>query len=183
MKHIVVLGSLLLAGAVQAATGGMTYGDWPPDSALASNTRGGTFTLNDPLFTPVKEIPHWLKVGVTLFVSPMCGNPECKTTVMEMGQMHSFQKDTLVKGRICDSVWLGQPGSSSAYPYNCLDDVVNSGRFYIRADDPVLLGKAPKKSEPSALSQEEEQKLGDSVGISQEEFDKAIPPADFSKKR
>lgn len=177
MKYALWLGSLLLSGAVQA---GMTYSDWPPETY---KNELGHLSLDDPMYVLVPDTPEELKIGVTLFYARQCSTPRCKqlNEVMEMGPIHSFQKDVQVRGRICDAVLLGQQGAPNPTPYRCLDDVMRKvainetggGLFYIRDDDPVLLGKA-KPPQYKPMTKEESEAIG-TIGISQEEFDKAIP--------
>lgn len=178
MKIAMLLSSLLLAGAVQA--GGVTYSDWPPETY---KNELGQLSLNDPMYVLVPDDPAELKVGVTLFYAKECGTARCRelNQVMEMGPIHSFQKDTMVRGRVCDAVLLGKQGTPNPTPYRCLDDVMRKvainetggGLFYIRDDDPVILGKA-KPPQYKPMTQEELDAIG-TIGISQEEFDQAIP--------
>ncbi len=154
------------------------WDNWPPKTFSNEN---GHITLDDPMFTPVKEMPQWLKEGVTLFVHQPCETARCEqlNAAYELTPIHSFQQNIMVRGKFCDAVLLGWQGADGT-PYRCLDEIVNSGNFYIRADDPVLLGKKPQALSPSQPGEDDD---SFSIGMTQEEFDKAIPPADFSKTK
>ncbi|WP_421210005.1 hypothetical protein [Aeromonas enteropelogenes] len=169
MKTLAMFAALFFCFNV---TNALAWDNWPPKTFSNSN---GDVTLDDPMFTPVGKRPDWLKIGVTLFIHPKCETTRCEqlNAANELEPIHSFKKNIQVRGQYCDAVLLGWQGTSG-YPYRCLDEIVNSGNFYIRADDPVLQGKAPQSIEKSNSNNDSEH-----IGISQEEFDKLIPPSSF----